>query len=215
MCWGSFSENKTKTEVVPQHWNFAPQTLKTLQKTANVFSNLDFLQKSWFPKTRDLFMGFPWIFHGGRRPTKNVGGCGGGGSPPHEEANGPGGTKRRMHLTVPSGQKPKNLLLKHVWMVLGSGGEAGKSYESVCVKFEIFGHENSQENHKNHFRVFNTSNSSPILLFCPRNPKSFLFFEIQKDVRRKMDRNPSCQKLIWSHMVPFGVNSDPVLQPKN
>ena len=27
-------------------------------------------------------MDFPRIFHGGRRPTKHVGGCGGGGSPP-------------------------------------------------------------------------------------------------------------------------------------
>ena len=69
-------------KLMPQHWNFAPQTLKTLQKTTNLFSNLDFLQKSGFPKTRDLSMGFPWIFHGGRRPTKNVGGCGGGREPP-------------------------------------------------------------------------------------------------------------------------------------
>ena len=41
-------------KLMPQHWNFAPQTLKTLQKTTNLFSNLDFLQKSGFPKTRDL-----------------------------------------------------------------------------------------------------------------------------------------------------------------
>jgi len=31
-------------------------------------------------------MDFPWIFHGGRRPTNNVGGSGGAGAPPHEEA---------------------------------------------------------------------------------------------------------------------------------
>ena len=37
-------------KLMPQHWNFAPQTLKTLQKTANVFSNLDFLPKSGFQK---------------------------------------------------------------------------------------------------------------------------------------------------------------------
>ena len=81
-------------KLMPQLWNFLPHTLKTLQTTANLFSNLDFLPKSEFPKTLD----FPWIFqrfpmdfppHGfsGRpreRPTKNVGGCGGGGSPPHE-----------------------------------------------------------------------------------------------------------------------------------
>ena len=55
-------------KLMPQHWNFAPQTLKTLQKTTNLFSNLNFLPKSGFPKTRD----FPWIFHGGRRPTRNL-----------------------------------------------------------------------------------------------------------------------------------------------
>jgi hypothetical protein len=45
---------------MPQHWNFAPQTLKTLQNTTNLFSNLDFLQKSGFPKTRDLSPAAPW-----------------------------------------------------------------------------------------------------------------------------------------------------------
>ena len=59
-------------KLMPQHWNFAPQTLKTLQKTTNLFSNLDFLPKSGFPKTLDLSMDFPWIFHGGRRPTSSA-----------------------------------------------------------------------------------------------------------------------------------------------
>ena len=40
------------------------QTFKTLRKTANLFSNLDFLAKSEFPKTLDLSMDFPRIFHG-------------------------------------------------------------------------------------------------------------------------------------------------------
>ena len=60
-----------------------------LQKTAKLFSNLDFLPKSGFPKTLDLSMDFPRIFHGGRRPTKNVGGCGGGGTPPPHEISRP------------------------------------------------------------------------------------------------------------------------------
>ena len=47
--------------------------------------------------------------------------------------------------------KHKNLLLKHVWMVWGGWGDAEKSYESVSVKFELFGREKSQENHQNHF----------------------------------------------------------------
>ena len=41
-------------KLMPQHWNYAPQTLKTLQNTANLLSNLDFLQKSGFPKTLDF-----------------------------------------------------------------------------------------------------------------------------------------------------------------
>ena len=44
-------------------YNFS-QTFKTLRKTANLFSNLDFLPKSEFPKTLDLSMDFPMIFHG-------------------------------------------------------------------------------------------------------------------------------------------------------
>ena len=41
-------------KLVPQDWNFEPRTLKTLQKTTKLFPNLDFLQKSGFPKTQDL-----------------------------------------------------------------------------------------------------------------------------------------------------------------
>ena len=51
-------------QLMPQHWNFAPQTLRTLQKNANLFSNLDFLPTSGFPKTLDLSMDSPMIFHG-------------------------------------------------------------------------------------------------------------------------------------------------------
>ena len=69
------------------------QTFKTLRNTANLFSNLDFLQKSEFPKTLDLSMDFqkksmdfpPHGFSGRprERPTKNVGGWGGeAGAPP-------------------------------------------------------------------------------------------------------------------------------------
>ena len=39
------------------------QTFKTLRKTANLFSNLDFLPKSEFPKTLDLLMDFQRISH--------------------------------------------------------------------------------------------------------------------------------------------------------
>ena len=51
-------------KLMPQLWNFSPRTFKTLQQTANLFSNLDFWPKSGFPKTLDLSMDFPRIFHG-------------------------------------------------------------------------------------------------------------------------------------------------------
>ena len=44
------------------------RTFKTLWKTANLFSNLDFSPKSGFPKTLDLSMDFPRIFHGFSTP---------------------------------------------------------------------------------------------------------------------------------------------------
>ena len=43
-------------KLMPQLWNFPPQTLKT-SKPTNPFSNLDFWPKSGFPKTRDLSPG--------------------------------------------------------------------------------------------------------------------------------------------------------------
>ena len=69
-----------------------PQTFKTLRKTANLFSNLDFSPKYGFPKTLDLSMDFPWISppprifgEAARAADKKCGGVwGGGGSPPHE-----------------------------------------------------------------------------------------------------------------------------------
>jgi len=39
-------------------------------------------------------------------------------------------------------------------MVWGVWGDAEKSYESVSVKFELFGHKKSKENHQNHFFSF-------------------------------------------------------------
>ena len=44
--------------------------------------------------------------------------------------------------------------------------------------------------------------------FRPRNPKSY-FLGKYKKTRAENDRDPSFQKLIWSHMMPFGVKSDP------
>ena len=90
----------------------------------------------------------------------------------------------------------------------GEVGGTRKNHTHRCVSsFYYLAERKVRKTTKIIFRVFNTSNSSPILLFCPRNPKS-IFLKIQKDAHRKMDRNPRRKKLIWSHMVPFGVNSD-------
>ena len=63
-------------KLVPQHWNFAPQTLKTVQNTTKPFSNLDLLTKSGFPKTLDLSPAAPggFIFpdHKQLRETKKT-----------------------------------------------------------------------------------------------------------------------------------------------
>ena len=60
-------------KIVPQHWNFAPLTLKTLQETTKLFSNLYFLPKSGFPKTRDLSPAAPggFIFPEMTTPNKS------------------------------------------------------------------------------------------------------------------------------------------------
>ena len=47
-------------KLVPQHGNFAPQTLNTANKTYQVVFKLDFLVKSGFPKTWDLSLAAPW-----------------------------------------------------------------------------------------------------------------------------------------------------------
>ena len=50
-------------KLVPQHWNFAPQTLKTLKQTDQSVFKLDFLVKYGFPKTRDLSPAVPRGFY--------------------------------------------------------------------------------------------------------------------------------------------------------
>ena len=98
-------------------------------------------------------------------------------------------------------------MLKHVWRVWASGKYAGNSYESIWLSFELFGYGKSPGTHQNHFRVFNTSNSSPILLFVPRNLNPILGGNAKRRAP-KNDRDLSCQKLIWSHGVPLYEKSD-------
>ena len=51
-------------KLVPLNWNFAPQNLKNRRKQpTNLFSNLDFLSTSEFPKILGLSMDFPRISH--------------------------------------------------------------------------------------------------------------------------------------------------------
>jgi len=52
--------------------DFAPQTLKTLQETTKLFSNLNLLPKSGFPKTRDLSPAAPrGVYISRNAPPKN------------------------------------------------------------------------------------------------------------------------------------------------
>ena len=69
------------------------------------------------------------------------------------------------------------------------GGGRGKVIRiDVCGVFIIWPREKSgKPQNKIMFLVFNTCKSSPILLFCPRNPKPDFSLEIQKDARRKMN----------------------------
>ena len=41
-----------------------------------------------------------------------------------------------------------------------------------------------------------------------------MFLENTKRRAPENDRDLSYQKLIWSHMMPFGVNSDPSVRPQ-
>ena len=50
---------------MPQLWNFSPQTLKTLKQTDQLVFKPWLFSKFGFPKTLDLSMDFPRIFHGG------------------------------------------------------------------------------------------------------------------------------------------------------
>ena len=59
-------------KLMPQFWNFSPHTFKKLQKTTTLFSNLDFLPKSGFPKTRDLSLAAPRGFYISRNDPKET-----------------------------------------------------------------------------------------------------------------------------------------------
>ena len=65
------------------------------------------------------------------------------------------------------------------------------------------------------FRVFNTSNSSPILLFCPINPKSCLFFKYKKTRTGNLIEIRAIKSWFGAkrcHLVSIRM---PVFEPKN
>ena len=65
------------------------------------------------------------------------------------------------------------------------------------------------------FRVFNTSNSSPIFLFCPRNPKSHFFWKYKKTRTGKLIEIRQVKSwfgAIWCHLGSIRM---PVFEPKN
>ena len=55
--------SKPPRKVSATELELRPQNLKNRQKPTNLFSNLDFLSKSEFPKILDLSMDFPRISH--------------------------------------------------------------------------------------------------------------------------------------------------------
>ena len=81
-----------------------------------------------------------------------------------------------------------------------------RSYGHTCkfsADFIVHGIENSTFLHFPENWFSGKLNSSPILLFCPRNPKSS-FFENKKDARRKMieiRQNKSWFSQLWCNLV--------------
>ena len=66
------------------------------------------------------------------------------------------------------------------------GGHRKNSLHRCALSFSYLTNRNVNKTINIIFRFFNTCNSSPILLFCPRNLKSDFSWKIKKDARRKM-----------------------------
>ena len=81
----------------------------------------------------------------------------------------------------------------------GEFGGTRKSHTSRCLwSLNYLAERKARKTTKIIFRVFNTCKSSPILLFCPRKPKSYFFENTKrrapenrsKSVRSKVDLEP-------------------------
>ena len=93
---------------------------------------------------------------------------------------------------------------------IGGVGGTRKNHTHRCVSsFYYLAERKVRKTTKIIVRVFNTCKSSPILVFFVPETLNPIFLENTKRRAPENDRDLSYQNLIWSHMMPFGVNSDP------
>ena len=95
------------------------------------------------------------------------------------------GTKRRYEKThAPYWPlRPKNLktYCRNMFGWFGEVGGTRKNHTHRCVSsFYYLAERKVRKTTKIIFRVFNTCNSSQILLFCSRNPKYFVFGNLKR-----------------------------------
>ena len=81
------------------------------------------------------------------------------------------------------------------------GGDAEKSYASMCVEFLLFGREKNRETTKIIIRIFNTSNSPPILFFVPETLNPFCF----ENTKRRAPENGSKSAPSKVDLEPYGA----------
>ena len=94
-------------------------------------------------------------------------------------------------------------------MVWGGWGGRGKIIRiDVCRVFIIWPREKSGEPPKSFSEFLTLVIRHRLFFFVPETLNLF-FLENPKRRALENDRDLSYQKLIWSHMMPFGVNSDP------
>ena len=97
----------------------------------------------------------------------------------------------------------------------GEFGGTRKNHTSRCLwSLNYLAERKAGETTKIIFRVFNTSNSSPILLFCPRSPKSY-FLKHNWGVWGSGKHVETSYELIWLSFELFGHGESPKTHPKS
>ena len=92
---------------------------------------------------------------------------------------------------------------------MGRLGGRGKIIRiDVCRVFMIWSREKSGKPQKSFVEFLTLLTRHRFLFFVPET-LNLIFLENTKRRAPENDRDLSYQKLIWSHMLPFGVNSDP------